>query len=93
MKGFAVRFLRVLTLAITAGPCGCPPWFTPASSSMASTDHSRTRVGMPDPTRVRYRGSAAIAAAAVFTVLAVVGWAPAWARAPAPPIDQRAHAR
>jgi len=28
-------------------------------------------------TRVRYRGSVAIAAAAVFTVFAVVGWTPA----------------
>jgi hypothetical protein len=36
-------------------------------------------------TRVRYRGSAAIAAAAVFTVFAAVGSAPAWAQAPAPP--------
>jgi hypothetical protein len=36
-------------------------------------------------TRVRYRGSAAIAAAAVFTVFAVAGSGPAWAQAPAPP--------
>ena len=31
-------------------------------------------------TRVRYRGSAAIAAAAVFTLFAAVGSAPAWAQ-------------
>jgi hypothetical protein len=36
-------------------------------------------------TRVRYRGSAAIAAAAVFTVFAVAGSGPAWSQAPAPP--------
>ena len=35
--------------------------------------------------RVWYRGSAAIAAAAVFTVFAVAGSGPAWARVPAPP--------